>query len=115
MSITQKKKKKKGGLTTYITYIFGGKILNSELFLKNVWLLGMIVIYSFIYVSNRYAFQQELREIKQLEKERTDLKYDLLNLQSSFSSKSRQSSMEEYIKKNNSELKTATQPPYIIK
>ncbi len=107
----KKKKKKKRKL---MTYIFGGQILNNEIFLNNVWLIGLIVIYSFIYVSNRYAFQQELREIKRLEKERTDLKYDLLNVQSLFSDKSRQSNIEKYIKNINSDLKPASQPPFTI-
>ena len=98
-----------------MTLIFGGRFFSSELFLGNAWLLGMVVIYSFIYVSNRYAFQQEVREIKRLEKERTDLKYDLLNIQSLFSDKSRQSNIEKYIKNINSELKPASQPPFTIK
>lgn len=108
---TNKKKKKKRG---FMSLIFGGKIFNSELFLNNAWLLGMVVIYAFIYVSNRYAFQQELREIERYKKVRLYLRYDLLTRQSEFSDKSRQSNIEKYIKENNSELKTATQPPYAI-
>ncbi|MBQ4063597.1 MAG: hypothetical protein IJC92_04895 [Bacteroidaceae bacterium] len=107
----KKKKKKKGG---FMSYIFGGRILDNEIFLNNAWLLGIIVIYAFIYVSNRYAFQQELREIEHLKKVRLDLRYDLLTRKSEFSDKSRQSNIENYIKENNSELKTATQPPYTI-
>ena len=111
MSDTPKKKKKKGG---FMGYIFGGRFFGSEIFLNNALLLGMIVLYAFIYVSNRYAFQQELREIEHLKKVRLDLRYDLLTRQSEFSDKSRQSNIEKYIKENNSELKTATQPPYSI-
>lgn len=107
----KKKKKKKGG---FMGYIFGGRFFGSEIFLNNALLLGMIVLYTFIYVSNRYAFQQELREIEHLKKVRLDLRYDLLTRQSEFSDKSRQSNIEKYIKENNSELKTATQPPYSI-
>ena len=107
----KKKKKKKGG---FMGYIFGGRFFGSEIFLNNALLLGMIVLYAFIYVSNRYAFQQELREIEHLNKVRLDLRYDMLTRQSEFSDKSRQSNIEKYIKENNSELKTATQPPYSI-
>lgn len=112
MSETENKKRKKKG--NFMSFIFGGKLFSSEIFLNNAWLLGMIVIYAFIYVSNRYAFQQELREIEQLKKVRLDLRYDLLTRQSEFSDKSRQSNIENYIKENNSELKTATSPPYLI-
>lgn len=106
-----KRKNKKG---SFMSLLFGGRFLNSELFLNNALLLGMVVIYAFIYVSNRYAFQQEIREIDKLKKIRTDLRYDLLTMQSEFSEKSRQSHIEKYIQENNSELKTATQPPYLI-
>ncbi len=105
------KEKKKSG---FMSLIFGGRFLNSDLFLNNALLLGMVVIYAFIYVSNRYAFQQEVREIEKLKKVRIDLRYDLLTMQSEFSEKSRQSHIEKYIQENNSELKTATQPPYSI-
>lgn len=110
--IVKNNKKKKSG---FMSYLFGGKIFSSKLFLDNAWLLGMLVIYSFIYVSNRYAFQQEVRNIESLKKIRTDLRYDLLTIQSEFSDKSRQSRIEKYIQDNNSELRTATQPPYSIK
>lgn len=69
----KKKKKKKGG---FMGYIFGGRFFGSEIFLNNALLLGMIVLYAFIYVSNRYAFQQELREIEHLKKVRLDLRYE---------------------------------------
>lgn len=111
MSETNKKKKKRGN---FMGVLFGGRFLNSDLFLNNALLLGMIVIYAFIYVSNRYAFLQEIREIERLKKERIDLRYDLLTIKSEFSEKSRQSHIEKYIQENNSELKTATQPPYSI-
>lgn len=111
MSETNRKKKKRGG---FMGILFGGRFLNSDLFLNNALLLGMIVIYAFIYVSNRYAFLQEIREIEKLKKERIDLRYDLLTIKSEFSEKSRQSHIEKYIQENNSELKTATQPPYSI-
>lgn len=108
--IKNKKKRKKG----WMGMLFGGRFLDSKLFFDNAPLLGMIVIYAFIYVSNRYAFLQEEREIEQLKKARVDLRYDLLTMQSEFSEKSRQSHIEKYIQENNSELKTATQAPFAI-
>lgn len=98
-----------------ISSIIGGKIFNSELFMNNIWLLLMIAVYAFIYVSNRYAYRQELKQIKELKVERQDMKYKLLTKQSEFSEKSRQSNIEKYINENSSKLKTATNPPYTIK
>lgn len=105
-------KKKKSRL---ISNIIGGKIFNSGIFMNNVWLLLMIAVYAFIYVSNRYAYRQEIKQIKELRTERQDMKYKLLTKQSEFSEKSRQSNIEKYINENESKLKTATNPPYTIK
>lgn len=109
---TNSKKKKK---TRLISTIISGKIFGSDIFLKNIWLLLLIVFYAFIYVSNRYAYRQELRQIKELKAEKLDMKYQLLTKQSEFSEKSRQSNIEKYINENESQLKTATNPPYTIK
>lgn len=106
-----RKNKKKQGI---LSYIIGGKFLRSKAFTDNGWLFALIVIYTFIYVSNRYAFQHELTEIEKLKRTREDLRYDVLTLQSEFSEKSRQSRIEEYINNNKSDLKAATHPPFLI-
>ena len=107
----QKKKKKKGGI---FYKIYSGNILRDERITKNAGLFALVVFYIIIYISNRYAFQQELREIEHLKRVRLDLRYDLLTIQSEFSDKSRQSHVERYIQENNSELRTATRPPFSI-
>lgn len=109
-SENKNKKKNKG----FLSYIIGGKLLRSDIFIKNTWLLALIAVYAFIYVSNRYAFQQELKQIKQLERTKNDIRYDLLTIQSEFAKESRQSKMEEMLNKKQSLLKTSTYPPFII-
>ncbi|MBR7166816.1 MAG: hypothetical protein IKD38_03660 [Bacteroidaceae bacterium] len=105
------KKKRNGKL---INTLIGGKIFNSELFLRNIWLMLLIVFYAFIYVSNRYACRQEQKLIRDLKAERQDMRYRLLTIQSEFSQKSRHSNIEKYINEHDSKLKTATKPPYKI-
>ncbi|MBQ2878931.1 MAG: hypothetical protein IJA04_02835 [Bacteroidaceae bacterium] len=107
---TPKKKK-----TRFISNIIGGKIFNSDIFINNIWLLLLIALYAFIYVSNRYAYRQELKHIKELKAQKQDMKYKLLTTQSEFSEKSRQSNIEKYINENESKLKTATNPPFTVK
>ncbi|MBQ2779312.1 MAG: hypothetical protein IJF46_06020 [Bacteroidaceae bacterium] len=107
-----RKKSKKGN---FISQILSGKMFRSEIFLNNIWLMLLIVFYSFIYVSNRYAYRQELKQIKQLKAERQDAKYMLLTKQSEFSEKSRQSNIESYVQRYQSQLKTATNPPFTVK
>lgn len=104
-------KKKKTGI---FGYIFGGRIFVSDIITKNALLLGLIIIYSFIYVSNRYEYEQELLKIDKLTKERNELRNTLLTLQCELASMSRQTNVEEVLKKNGSELKTSNKAPYII-
>lgn len=109
---TSKKKKKKGGI---INRLFNGHLLRDERITKNFGLFALITVYMVLYVSNRYAFQQELHTISNLKKEVKTLEYDVLIQQSELSEKGRQSHIEKYVKESESELGIATQPPFLIK
>ncbi|MBR4988570.1 MAG: hypothetical protein IKY85_01525 [Bacteroidaceae bacterium] len=104
-------KKKKSGI---LNRIMGGEIFTSKLLTDNIWLLALIVLYSFIYVSNRYEFEQELLKIDRLTKKRDKLKNNLLTLKSEFSYQSRQTEIEKYLQEADSDLKVATKPIYKI-
>lgn len=104
-------KKKKSGI---LNRIMGGEIFTSKLLTDNIWLLALIVLYSFIYVSNRYEFEQELLKIDRLTKKRDKLKNNLLTLKSEFSYQSRQTEIEKYLQDADSDLKVATKPIYKI-
>ena len=104
-------KKKKGGI---LNRIMGGEIFTSKIITDNAWLLALIVLYSFIYVSNRYEYEQELLKIDRLTKKRDKLKNNLLTLKSEFSYKSRQTEIEKFLQETNSELKVATKPIYRV-
>lgn len=106
-----KEKKKKGGI---LNRIMGGQIFSSKFITDNAWLLALIVLYSFIYVSNRYEYEQELLKIDRLTKKRDKLKNNLLTLKSEFSYKSRQTEIEKFLKEAKSDLKVATKPIYKI-
>ncbi len=109
--IKEKKKKKKGG---FLNYIIGGQFLTSELVTRNALLLGLIILYAFVYVSIRYEYEQDLIKIDRLTKERNELKNNLLTLESEFSYSSRQTELEKFLNENNCELKITTRPPYKI-
>lgn len=109
--IKEKKKKKRGG---FLNYIIGGQFLTSELVTRNALLLGLIILYAFVYVSIRYEYEQDLIKIDRLTKERNELKNNLLTLESEFSYSSRQTELEKFLNENNSELKITTRPPYKI-
>ena len=105
------KKKKKIGI---INYIIGGRFFVSNIITKNALLLALIAVYSFIYVSNRYEYEQELLKIDRLTKKRDKLKNNLLTLKSEFSYKSRQTEIEKFLQERNSDIKTASKPIYSI-
>lgn len=108
----KKKKKKKRGI---LTHIMGGHIFLSDWFTKNALLLVLIVVYSFVYVSNRYEYERELLKISRLTKTRDKLRNNLLTLQSEFSYKSRQTEVEKMLNEKESKLKSPTKPVYLIK
>lgn len=108
---TPKEKEKKMSLKN----ILGGDILANDFFRRQTRLLILIMIFTIIYISNRYSCQQEMIEIDRLKKELIDIKYDALTRSSELTEKTRQSRIEEYISEKESDLKTSTHPPYLIK
>ena len=95
--------------------IVGGDILATDFFRRQTKLLVLIMVLIIFYIHNRYACQQQMIEIDRLKKELTDIKYDALTRSSELMERSRQSRIEEYISTRESDLQTATNPPYLIK
>ena len=93
----------------------GGDILAAGFFSHHWKLFALIMFLIIIYVQNRYAYQQQIIELDRLKKELTDIKYDALTRSSQLMERSRQSKIEEYIQRENSELEIATTPPFLIK
>ncbi len=106
-----RKKKSKGGI---LNKIMGGQIFTSSIITNNGWLIALIVLYSFVYVSIRYEYEQKLVKIDRLVKKRDILKNNLLTLKSEFSYKSRQTEVENFLQEAESDLKVATRPTYKV-
>lgn len=94
--------------------IVGGDILATAFFRRQMKLLGLLMLLVIFYIHNRYACQLQMIEIDRLKKELTDIKYDALTRSSELMERSRQSRIEEYISTKESDLQTATHPPYLI-
>lgn len=112
MEEKKEEKKKKG---PSLKSILGGDILATDFFRRQTKLLILVMIFVIFYIHNRYAAQQQMIEIDRLKQELIDIKYDALTRHSELMEKSRQSRIEEYISKKETELQTATNPPYLIK
>ena len=111
----EKSDKKNAGKEFSFMKIFGGDIFATEFLKRQAKLLVLIVVLTILYISNRYSCQQELIRIDQLKTILTDTKYNALTRSSELMEKSRQSKIEEYISTQESDLQTATTPPFLIK
>ncbi len=112
---TEKKKAKKSARRTAWRGIIGGDILATEFFRRQVKLLVLVMVLVIFYINNRYECQQQMIRIEELKKDLTDIKYDALTRSSELMEHSRQSRIEEYIATKQSDLQSATTPPYLIR
>ncbi len=99
---------------TSLKSILGGDILATDFFRRQTKLFVLIMVFVIFYIHNRYAAQQQIIEIDRLKQELIDIRYDALTRNSELMERSRQSRIEEYISKKETELKTSTNPPYLI-
>ena len=106
-----KKRKRKSGI---FNYLMGGRLFTSDIFTKNAMLMGLIVLYSFLYVSNRYQHEQEILKIYKLTKRKNEISNNLLIIRSEFAYRCRLSEIEKLLTEKGSDFQTLSVPPYII-
>lgn len=95
--------------------ILGGDILTADFVRRQIGVILLIVVFLFIYISNRYSVQKDLIELDRLQTELQNAKYKALSATSLVTEKSRESHILEMLKTNkDSMLKQPTKPPYII-
>lgn len=96
--------------------ILGGEFLNVVMMRKHIGVIILIVLFSIIYISNRYSCQRDMLEIDRLEKELKDAKYKALSSTSRLTEICRESNVIKMLEHSkDSMLQVAKQPPYIIK
>lgn len=95
--------------------ILGGDFLTARVLRQQIWLILLIVMFTMVYISNRYSCDQKLIEIDKLNRELEDAKFRALSSSSELTERSRESNVLEMLKNNkDSVLKIPSQPPYII-
>lgn len=95
--------------------IIGGEWLTTEFLKRQIGVILLVVLFTVIYISNRYSCQKNMLEIDKLKGELVDAKYRALSSSSQLTEKCRESNVLKMLKNNkDSVLKTADQPPYII-
>ncbi|MBR4312143.1 MAG: hypothetical protein IKT86_02230 [Bacteroidaceae bacterium] len=109
MATEQTKKGKK------LKALLEGDVLLSPFLQRHLGLLVLLFAMIIAYVSNRYAFQQEQVEIQRLRTQLNDTKYEALARSSELMEKSRESSIQRFIKERGSELIIPVQAPVELK
>lgn len=92
------KKRKQGFFDT----LMGGRIFT--IFTKNAMLMGLIVVYCFLYVSNRYQSEQEVLKIHKLNKRKNEIRNNLLTIQSEFAYQCRMTEIEKLLAEKGSDF-----------
>lgn len=95
--------------------VLGGDILTTQAIRRQIWVFLLITFFAIVYTANRYSVQKDLIEIDRLNKQLQDTKYKALSSSSNLTELCRESHVLEMLKNSNdSTLKIASQPPYII-
>ena len=94
--------------------LFGDFILGTFL-RRQVWFILFLVLLAILYISNRYAAQQEIIEEELLRKELVEKKNYALTQYAELTMMSRQSGLEERLRAfGDSLLTTSNEPPFVI-
>ena len=96
--------------------ILGGDYLLGSYLRRNIGFIILLVLLGILYISNRYAAQQEIIEEEKLRQELVEKKNYALTQYAALTMASRQSSIERKLRQlGDSLLMSATEPPFIIR
>lgn len=95
--------------------ILGGNMLSARWIRSQIWLMLLIVLFTFTYVAFRYQCQQDMIQINKLKTNLKDAKYKALSTSSELTERCRESHILKMLKQqHDSLLRTSDKPPYII-
>jgi hypothetical protein len=101
--------------SNHLRSLIGGDLfLSGGMLRKQGGLIVLLVVLAIFYIDNRYTVQRQQIKIDKLKRELVKWKYIDLTRSSELMEISRQSKIEEYVQKNNSDLQTSTEPPFVI-
>ena len=96
--------------------LLGGGLIGHEFLRRNWGVIAVIILLTIIYVSNRYAADQEMIQISDLQKELEEVRYRALTHNSELTMLCRQSQIEAALAAaGDSTLKVSGEPAFIIR
>jgi len=110
---SRKTKKAKERRISFL-YILGGGILKEDFITRYLREIGWCVVFIFFIIGNRYSCIQKKKQIFNLQTELQLIRLEALTLSVELDQFSRQSKIEELLKKQNLNLEGANTPPYIL-
>lgn len=87
-----------------LSYLFGGRVLTEDFFIKQSKLFLLIFCLIIIFISNRYYCAKKLTEMGRLKKEMVDLRYRQVILTIRLTAASQQAKIEELLQEKGLEL-----------
>ena len=91
-----------------------GNILVRKFFQRQYLLIITIAIFFILYIGNRYECEKSMRRERELIKEITDRRYELLSISAELTKRSRCSVIEDSITSRIPELVLTKKPPIVI-
>ena len=105
---------KKPNRRTLIVRFFNGELFSKKITPQTIGSFAILVMVAIFYINNRYDTQQQLLKISRLKVELQDIKYNALTQKAQVLHLSRQSKIEEDLKKRGSQLEIPSTPPFVI-
>jgi cell division protein FtsL len=99
----------------WLSHILGGGFLTEDFIIKQSKLLILIVLLIMAFISNRYSCMKKLTEIEILKTKLQDVKYENMIISTEVTAHSRQSQIEELLKKKGIDLVPSKSAFYEIK
>jgi len=94
--------------------ILGGSIFTTDFFRKQIYVIILICILSFIYVDNRFYCETQMSKVIELKKKIVDLKYESLTISAQLMNISRRSNVIKLMHEKNLNLVSTETPPVVI-
>lgn len=108
------KEKKKQNLRVKILYVLSGSILTEKILQDNIVFILSIAVIIALYITNGYICTNETIEIEKLQIDLKDVKYENQIITTKLVGASRQSKVQEQIKKEGLDLEVSIAPSYLI-
>ncbi|MDR2954018.1 MAG: hypothetical protein LBV43_02950 [Prevotella sp.] len=96
-------------------YILGGTVFTEDFFWKNARFIVTVFIILVLYISNRYSCIEKRAKIESLQRELKDVKYESSAIASELIGVSRETKVEEMVKKSGVDISQPKEPIYKIK